>query len=547
MESNVIPLAERVAGKEKVAEIRDQVEARKAEEAEKFGKGDDGGDDVSSAFVRDCLRMNELGDGILFRELHRGKFIFNKAMDAWMIWSGHYWDIDTMELAKMSVENVVAKYIREVVRVCAEIRELDGKDPARERSLGALRDAFNQRISALRTTRRRNNCLGMAHTCEEAIAIHGEEIDRKPWLLACKNAVVDLRTGKARDGRPEDFLHKHAAAEWKGIDEPCPEWEKFLAQILEEDHLDPKEGRPMCEFMQRLLGHALVGETAEHIFAVFEGPGRNGKGTIQRVMIHVLGNLAGPVRSEMLLEQSRNISSAGPTPDIMTLRGLRMAFASETDEGCRVSAARVKWMTGGDELTGRNPHDKYEVSWHPTHSLFLMTNSRPGAPAEDFAFWQRMHLVPFKLSFVSGEPQKSNERKTDPDLEARLLAEASGILSWLVRGCLQWQQIGLRPPPQVVEANAQYQADEDNVGAFIDHCCVIDPGNDQMHTGATQLYEAFEAWWLKFIGRKPMKQKRFGQAMRKRFRSEKSGGIYRYYGIGLLSTDQDEPELWQDH
>jgi len=236
MESNVIPLAERAAGKEKLSDIRDQVESRKAEEAEKYGKGDDGGDDVSSAFVRDCLRMNELGDGILFRELHRGKFIFNKAMDAWMIWAGHYWDIDTMELAKMSVENVVAKYIREVVRVCAEIRELDGKDPARERSLGALRDAFNQRISALRTTRRRNNCLGMAHTCEDAIAIHGEEIDRKPWLLACKNAVVDLRTGKARDGRPEDFLHKHAAAEWKGIDEPCPEWEKFPAQILEEDH-----------------------------------------------------------------------------------------------------------------------------------------------------------------------------------------------------------------------------------------------------------------------------------------------------------------------
>lgn len=528
--ADVIKLPNREIDKEQIKRIQEQVESRTVKETEKFGDGDGGDDDISSSFVRDCLKMNELGDGLLFRELHRGKFLLNKAMGEWMVWSGHYWDVDTMDLAKSAVEQVVAMYIREAARVSAEIRKCGDNESAKEASFKALRKALNSRVSALRSTRRRNNCLWMAHTCDEALAIHGKEIDRQPWLLACPNKVINLKSGEAHDGKPDEYLYKHAAAEWKGIDEPCPEWDKFLAQILEEDHLDPEEdGRPMVEFLQRLLGHAIVGETSEHIFTVFEGIGRNGKGTIQRVMIHVLGNLAGPVRSEMLLDQSRNISSAGPTPDLMALRGLRVAFASETDEGCRVSASRVKWMTGGDELTGRNPHDKYEVTWTPTHSLFLMTNYRPSAPADDFAFWQRMHLVPFKLSFVKREPSKKNERKADPDLENRLMAEASGILAWLVRGCLRWQQIGLAPPPQVMEANKEYQENEDNVGAFIDYCCFVDKDREDLKTGATVLYEAFEAWWIKFVSRYPLKQKKFGQAMRKKgFASQKIGGIYNY-------------------
>jgi putative DNA primase/helicase len=541
MGADVIPIGGHAAPIKEVDTIREQCEARRDEEAEKFGKSDGGGDDVSSSFVRDCLKMNELGDGLLFCELHRGTFVFNKAMDSWMVWSGHHWDVDTMDLVKSSVENVVSKYLREAIRVSAEIRELDGGDPGKERSLASLRSELNKRVTALRSTRRRSNCLGFAHTCDGALAIHGDEIDRKPWLLACKNSVIDLRTGKSRDGRPGDYLMKHAAVEWQGIDAPCQEWERFLAQVMEEDQLDAEEGRPMCEFLQRLLGHAVVGEQVEHVFAVFEGIGRNGKGVIQRIMIHVLGRLAGPVRSEMLLDQSRNTSASAPTPEIMALRGLRVAFASETDEGCRVSAGRVKWMTGADELTGRSPHDKYEVTWTPTHSLFLMTNHKPSAPADDFAFWQRMLLVPFRLSFVRRQPRCDNERKADPDLEARLMDEAPGILAWLVRGCLQWQQIGLRPPPKVLEANQQYQADEDNVGAFIDYCCIVDQDNDSLFTGATALHEAFEVWWKKFVSNFPMKQKKFGQAMRKRFRSEKVGGVYRYYGIGLIDTVQDPP------
>lgn len=511
-------------------DMRRRVEERKKVGKEKFSRdGTGGGKGIDSIFIQDCLNANEQGDGELFKKLCRNQYLFNKSMDCWMRWGGHHWEIDVMDSAFGAVEQVVECYLEEILRVSRQIRELNDKDP-QEAMLKRMRKDLLRRTTALRSHRRRNNCLTFVHKTENPLAIRGDEIDRQPWLLACPNGVLDLHSGRMRKGAPEDYLLKATATEWQGIDAPCRLWKQTLLEIFEEDEL-------LVEFMQRLFGSAMVGASVENKIAVLTGQGRNGKSMIVETLCHVMGTMAGPIRSEMLLDQSRNLSSAGPTPDIMSLRGLRMAFASETDEGCRVSPSRVKWLTGNDSLTGRNPHDKYEVSFRPTHTLFLLTNHKPHAPAEDFAFWQRVLLIPFNLSYVDYEPQKENERPADPYLAEKLKQEASGILAWLVKGCLLWQKQGLNPPPKVKQATAEYRKDEDNIAAFIDVCCYE---SEKASVGATPLYEAFEAWWKKYVSNFPMKQKKFGSLMRKRFHCEKVGGVYRYYGMGLLVQDHQD-------
>ena len=538
--SNVVPLSEhRPPDKDALEKIRRQVADRVKEEASTDDDGKPGGDDggIDSKFIRDCLMMNEVGDGMLFRELHRKQFVFNKTANMWMNWSGHHWDFDHMGKAKAAVEKVVEAYAGELTKVFAEMKELDDDSKAHKR-LSGIRDTLTKRIWALRSTKRRENCLTMAHTIDDPLAIKGDELDQNPWLLACKNCVIDLRTGKARPGRQDDYLLKASDVEWKGIDEPCERWENFLRVIFEEDQLDDDEDHPVTDFMQRLLGYSIIGAVILHIFPVFTGIGRNGKGTIVKVLQHIMGRMAAPIRPEMLLDTGYNSNAGGPTPHIMSLRGIRMAFASETNDNCRISAAEVKRLTGGDQLTGRAPHDKGETVFDPTETIFLLTNSLPHASAEDFAFWERMLVVDFPLSFVSREPTKSNERRADKDLHDKLVVEASGILAWLVKGCLIYQRLdGLDPPQKVKLDIDQYRTTEDNIGAFIDVCCVV---GEQLSVGATELYEAFVLWWKKYISKNEMKQKKFGMLMRKRFTAEKVGGVYRYYGIGLLDTAHTE-------
>lgn len=517
--------------------IAEKVRARVAAESAGSGAGgvdpdagdDDGGgeDKIWRLFVQECFRANELGDGVLYNALHRDRYLYVKSMETWLVWKGHFWGIDEMDEAKAAVENVVGEYNKMGDRIRKQIDDAKGQQDMEEKikRLRKREEAIRNRISGLRSIRRRNNCLTAAHTCDDPLAIHGRELDQKPWLLPCANGVVDLKTGKLTDGRPGDYMMLACPTEYHGIDAPRAAWEKALLEIFEDDDL-------VVGYMQRLLGLATVGAVYENIFPVLTGPGgRNGKSTIVETISHVLGPLARPIRAEMLLDTYQQQSSAGPTPDIMSLRGLRFAWASETKEGSKVSANKVKWLTGGDRLTGRNPHDKYETTFEPTHTLFLLSNFKPAADANDKAFWERVQNVPFNVRFLKNRaPAAENERKADLFLKEKLIGEASGILGWLVEGCLQWQIEGLKPPPKVVQETQDYMDDEDNYSAFVDHC--LEKG-EYLNINATELYDAFETWWKRYVGRWVPKQKKFGKQMREFFECQKTGGVYVYFGVDL--------------
>jgi putative DNA primase/helicase len=506
--------------------IRQAVEDRKAEEAERYGGGG-GGEGLPGRFVLDCLRANELGDGLMFAALHKDRLVFNKATKEWLAWNGHHWTRDWSDEASVAVEAVVDRYLAEAVTIGGQIAEaMKADDKGKERELKGIQSDLYKRVQRLRTKRGREACLSFAHTCRDTLAIRGDELDREPWLLACANGVIDLRTGALRPGLPGDYLLRASPTAWEGIDAPAPTWERALSEIY-------CGNQALIGFLQRLFGYAITGLSTEHILPVFWGQGRNGKTLIVNTAGDVLGVLAGPIQSELILDQGKvGRSSAGPSPDIMALRGLRLALASETDKDRRISPSRVKWLTGGDTLVGRNPHDKYEVAFDPTHTLLLLTNHKPHAPADDFAFWERVVLIPHLRSFVSRRPSADNELPQDKTLPDKLAAEHPGILAWMVRGCLEWQRQGLAPPVEVRDATTEYRRDEDVMGDFFAECCEVGPDYE---VGATDLYDAFTSWYEKNVSKRVPAQRRFGQMAVVKFRREKKGGIYKYFGLRLAS------------
>lgn len=493
---------------------------------------------IDSAFINQCLFSNSIGDGRLFAEMFRDKFLFVKNTQEWFEWTGQIWTRDIMNRALAAVEKIAETYLDEYKKIAAQIAELAGGDNKDEiikmRKKG---DKILERVRQLRGDNRRTACLKFAHTIENPIAITGDEFDNKPMYFPCANGVIDLETGKFKPGRPSDYLSLGSPIEWTGIDTPAPIWEKSLREIFNCDRDNADQS--IIEYMQRLFGYAMTGMVVEKVFPVLYGKtGWNGRSLIVETISYVMGALAGSIPSEMLLSQKFSKSSSGPSPDIMSLKGIRLAFASEIDEGQRFSAAKIKWLTGKDELTGRNPHDKYPTRFNPTHKLMIMTNSQPQAPADDKAFWERLHLIPFSISFVNRDPQESYERRANLNLDKEIKKEASGILAWLVRGCIMWQQDGLKPPSVVTEATERYRQDEDMLADWIDECCLKEPGAKEK---SAKLYTSFVAWYNANIGKKEPTGTWFGKQLSKKFDKHKSEGCIMYHGIAL-ATAQGEIE-----
>ena len=517
-ESRIRKLVERSLAEEKKIIPGDQAGGGK------HPVSDEDNDPAPAQFVTECLYANELGDGMLYAALKKGQYVFNKSTDEWLRWAGHHWEIDEMGRAVADVEDVCRRYLDEAQRLVDEIAV---SDKERAAALTDRQKHIYKRVTRLRSQRGRANCLHFAATNPiNALEVSGDDLDKQTMALSGTNGVIDLRTGDLRPGRPDDYILKASPVEYTGVDTPAPLWEKTLLEIFNGD-------QELVDFLGRIIGYAITGKCTLAKLPILWGKGRNGKGLIVETDSRVLGPLAGPIPTEMLLDQGRARSSSGPSPDIMALQGMLLVFGSESDEGRRFSPSKVKWLSGGDTLVGRAPHDKRQTSFEPKHTLIMLTNAKPHAPADDFAFWERVLLIPFTRSFVDREPAADDEVRADQDLPEKLKAEYPGILAWMVRGCLAWQQRGLDPPAVVREATAKYRREEDLMADFLEECCVQDK---YAECKAAQLYGAFKTWWEENVSNKPLSQKKFGKIMRKRFKREKHG-TYIYYGVGLLSED----------
>jgi putative DNA primase/helicase len=514
-------------------DIRKQVEERVKAEAAQLPQAPAGSaKEITGKLIRDCLFMNELGDGTLYATIFRDRFLYCNNSDEWYEWEGHHWQRDIMNRSLMAVEAVVEQYLTEYSRVGKDIADaVSAGEDAKSQKLIRLRELHDnlvKRAIALRGDRRRTTCLKFAHTIEPPLAITGEEFDCHPWLFPCANGVIDLKTGLLDPGRPSDYLTKASPIAFTGIDTPCHLWEKTLLEIF-------NGSQDLVDYLRRLLGYSMTGLVSEKVFPVLYGKtGWNGRSMIIETVRKVMGDFAHAIPSEMLLSQKFGRSSSGPSPDIMSLRGIRLAFASEIDENQSFSVARIKGLTGKDELVGRNPHDKHPTNFYPTHKLFLMTNTQPEAPAGDKAFWYRMALIPFDISFVNRDPQEPHERRADLNLDRKIIDEASGILAWLVRGCLEWQRDGLAPPREVTEATEKYRRSEDLIADWIyERAEISDPNAEET---ATNLYKDFVDWYHDNIGQKERTGTWFGKQLGKKYEKHKSNGRVLYLGISLKNS-----------
>ena len=113
-------------------------------------------------------------------------------------------------------------------------------------------------------------------------------------------------------------------------------------------------------------------------------------------------------------------------------------------------------------------------------------------------------------------------------LGRELSAEASGILAWAVRGCVEWQRLGgLHPPKVVMDATAAYALDSDPVNQFLEDACKLDPTAE---TGAQDLYNAYRQWAMKqgMTHEEWLSGTAFGRKMKTRFepRRTRAGKVY---------------------
>ena len=496
--------------------------------------------EISDDELQGYINENRVGDAKLYCRLHRGTVVYVKYWERFLIWGGHHWIEDDYDAAFQRIEDVCELYLRLAERKQNEADEADKEDKAKIQSIA---DAVLRRVNLLRDTNGQEKLLQMVRRIRDPLAILPKHIDKQHYVKACPNGVIDLRTGELRPGRPEEYILNAIATEYDPSllekDDPCPETNKFLLSSMDGD-------QELVEFIWRLLGYGLITERRDHIFTIFWGEhGRNGKDTLIKLVTHVLGQtLSGDVPVEMFLQMQQPRNSSAPSPDVLSLRGMCIAWINEAEEGQRFALAKLKKLTGGGYITARGLQDKLQTTWLQTHLPIMTTNELPKAKADDAAFWSRAILLKWPLSFVEN-PEQPYERPADKNLDEKIQAEARGVLARMVRGSMEYLRDGLKIPDKVREWTREQRASWDDVGLFINDWCEQEPHQDnpdnyKTRISATDLHEAFCLWYARNrVRRFSISAKKFAEMLNKKdIPSKKSNGRYRL-GIRLNAEGEN--------
>jgi putative DNA primase/helicase len=385
---------------------------------------------------------------------NKNEIRYNAFWKKWLVWNGKYWELDEGDVL------IHTKGLETIRRLY--LSAMDTQDLYR-------RIEIEKFATQSESMSRRKACVEAASKSRD-IQIGCDGMDRDEFLLSVENGTVNLATGEFREHRPEDFITKIARVEYDP-EADCPAWKQFLREIMDYNG-------ELISFLQKAAGWGVTGNTSEQVMFILFGSGANGKSTFLNTIMKILGDYATSTPTETFMKQK----SDKITNDIARLRGTRFVSTTEAEQGERLSEHLIKQITGQDVMTARFLYGEF-FSFVPTFKIFMATNHKPVIKGSDHGIWRRIVLIPFTTTIP--------KERQDIELESKLLAEAPGILNWLIEGAMKWRAERLCPPAVITDATDEYRAEMDIIGNFIKECCLQGEG---LSIRIRELFKTYQEW-----------------------------------------------------
>lgn len=419
---------------------------------------------------------------------------YNSSSKKWIVYTGKRWEEDK--------KGLLLRFAREVVReLQQEALAIEDFEARKNAIVNALKCEALPRLKS------------MVELCqsEEGVCVDAVEFDANKMLLNVQNGTLDLTNGKLLPHNPLDYITKIGPVSYDPTAK-CDRFIQFLNEALlwgeEEDKMEDriKHTQNIIEYLKRFSGYCMTGNTKEEQFLILLGDGGHGKSKWVGAVGYVLGDYYNKIDIATIQESVKGKDGSTPTPDIVKMKGLRLISTSEPDKGLRLNESRIKDFSGRDPITCRDLHAS-PITYFPEYKLCIYTNYQIIIRGQDKSIWRRIHQVRFDI-----EP-----KNIDKDLDLKFQAEGSGILNWMLSGCLDWNKTGLDAPVEILDAVAEYKDDMDILSGFFDLCCICDKNDKNLKELAKDLFYAYQSWWgLENHSNPPYFDKQFYQNLEER-------------------------------
>jgi len=289
--------------------------------------------------------------------------------------------------------------------------------------------------------------------------------------VSVANGLLVLTDGEWRlvGHRREDYRTSKLPIEYNAK-AGAPRFEQFLCEIFEGD---PDAIDKMTALLE-MIGYTLMSHTRYEKYMILNGESGSGKSRVLNVVSALCGagQVAGVQPSQMDSEYHRAY-----------LHRKLANIVSELPEGGVLPDAQIKSIVSGETSTVRPPYG-HPFDLRPYVTVWFATNHMPACRDYSGAVQARTMVIECNRVF-------RGTGRDDPDLDAKLAAEAPGILNMALKayaGVVARRRF--TDPKSSVAAKAQWLLDTDQVARFIDECCTQGEGEVQ----TTLLFDQYQDW-----------------------------------------------------
>lgn len=372
-----------------------------------------------------------------------------------------------------------------------------------------LKEAKIDRIKKLTSMQTNAKIKGILSLMAEKKGLISEpkDFDSDPHFFNCFNGVVNLKDGNLI---PHDSSLKITYISEKvkyDVTADCPLWKKCMDKWFAED-------KELIDYVQRLAGLNLSG-TYEKLVMFCYGHGNNGKSVFMRTLKTIVGEYSKHVPIETLCH--KNMNGGGASPDIAKLKGARFVTSTETEEGKRINESLIKELTGNEVISARHLYGN-PMEFLPEFKVWLSGNHKPTIKGTDSGIWSRIKEIPFEVEIPEAEK--------DLKIWDKLELESSGILNWLIQGYRKYLESGLTEPEKVKKAVAEYKAEMDTLGAFIEDHVKTEQG---YNTTFADMFVQYMNWCEANGEKFSYTKKKLGMMLRERGFEEGRTSTYKYW------------------
>ena len=316
-----------------------------------------------------------------------------------------------------------------------------------------------------------------------------ELFNSKP-VLNVKNGLLDLETLLLRPHTP-DYLSTAQLDVAYDSTAMSPAITKFIGEVV----------RPIdIPLIEEIFGWLLWPDYHIHKAVMLLGPGRNGKGTLLRLITAFLGrkSISNVTLQDLVADRFSKADLYGKLANI----GGDLPSKDLSD------TAAFRNLTGGDDNRAQEKY-KAAFSFRNKAKLMFSANTLPRSSDDTYAFYSRWILIEFLNIF---DIQKGT---ADPDLDAKLQTpkELSGLLNIALQGLNRLRKNGWKfsYDKTVEDVEIMYKRNANPVYAFIlDEC---EPGEATDYIEKTLFYNRFKEYAIEHCIR-PLSSKKFSELLK---------------------------------